>query len=71
MLDPATMPDPFGLVLRSYYGTLERYRPLDRRPQVVRAVRELEWPELAGEIHAQLRHLIVDEFQDVNPAQSA
>ena len=37
--------------------------------QVVRAVRELERPELAGVIHGELRHLIVDEYQDVNPAQ--
>jgi DNA helicase-2/ATP-dependent DNA helicase PcrA len=35
----------------------------------VRAVAELGRPELAGELHAQLRHLIVDEYQDVNPAQ--
>ncbi len=69
LLDPATMPDPFGVVLRSYYDTLERYRLLTYGQQVVRAVRELERPELAGEIHAELRHLIVDEYQDVNPAQ--
>jgi DNA helicase-2/ATP-dependent DNA helicase PcrA len=37
--------------------------------QVVRAVRELERPELATVVHAELRHLIVDEYQDVNPAQ--
>jgi DNA helicase II / ATP-dependent DNA helicase PcrA len=35
----------------------------------VRAVRELEHPELAADVHARLRHLIVDEYQDVNPAQ--
>jgi DNA helicase-2/ATP-dependent DNA helicase PcrA len=69
LLDPATMPDPFGIVLRSYYDTLERYRLLTYGQQVGRAVRELERPELAGEIHAELRHLIVDEYQDVNPAQ--
>ena len=69
LLDPATMPEPFGSVLRSYYDTLERYRLLTYGQQVVRAVRELERPELAGEIHGELRHLIVDEYQDVNPAQ--
>jgi DNA helicase-2/ATP-dependent DNA helicase PcrA len=37
--------------------------------QVVRAVRELERPMLAAEVHSTLRHLIVDEYQDVNPAQ--
>ena len=63
------MPDPFGSVLRAYYETLDHYRLLTYGQQVVRAVRELERPELAAEIHARLRHLIVDEYQDVNPAQ--
>ena len=69
LLDPATMPDPFGTVLRDYYATLERYRLLTYGRQIVGAVRELERPELASRIHATLRHLIVDEYQDVNPAQ--
>jgi len=69
LLDPTTLPDPFGSVLRAYYETLERYRLLTYGQQVVRAVRELERPELAAAVHAELRHLIVDEYQDVNPAQ--
>jgi DNA helicase-2/ATP-dependent DNA helicase PcrA len=69
LLDPATMPDPFGSVLRAYYQTLDHYRLLTYGQQVVRAVRELERPELASEVHSRLRHLIVDEYQDVNPAQ--
>jgi DNA helicase-2/ATP-dependent DNA helicase PcrA len=69
LLGPATMPDPFGTVLRDYYATLERYRLLTYGRQIVRAVRELERPDLASRIHATLRHLIVDEYQDVNPAQ--
>jgi len=69
LLDPATMPDPFGSVVRAYYGTLDRYRLLTYGQQVVRAVTELERPDLAAEVHATLRHLIVDEYQDVNPAQ--
>jgi DNA helicase-2/ATP-dependent DNA helicase PcrA len=69
LLDPDTMPDPFGSVLRAYYQNLDHYRLLTYGQQVVRAVRELERPELAAEIHSRLRHLIVDEYQDVNPAQ--
>lgn len=69
LLDPASMPDPFGSILRNYYATLDRYRLLTYGQQVVRAVRELERPELAAEIHEGLRHLVVDEYQDVNPAQ--
>jgi DNA helicase-2/ATP-dependent DNA helicase PcrA len=69
LLDPTGMPDPFGSVLRAYYDTLERYRLLTYGQQIVRAVKELEAPELVAEIHSRLRHLIVDEYQDVNPAQ--
>ncbi|MBX6387874.1 MAG: ATP-dependent helicase [Frankia sp.] len=69
LLDPSTLPDPFGHILRDYYATLDRYRLLTYGQQVVRAVRELERPEFAAQIHAELRHLIVDEYQDVNPAQ--
>ena len=69
LLDPAAMLDPFGSVLREYYETLDRYRLLTYGQQIVRAVRELELPELAAEVHARLQHLIVDEYQDVNPAQ--
>jgi DNA helicase-2/ATP-dependent DNA helicase PcrA len=69
LLDPAAMPAPFGTVLRGYYATLERYRLLTYGQQVVRAVRELENAALATQVHAALRHLIVDEYQDINPAQ--
>jgi DNA helicase-2/ATP-dependent DNA helicase PcrA len=69
LLDADSLPDPFRTVLRNYYETLERYRLLTYGQQVVRAVRELARPELAAEVHAKLRHLIVDEYQDVNPAQ--
>lgn len=69
LLDPTTMPDPFGSALRSYYAALERYRLLTYGQQIARAVGELERPALAAEVHGKLRHLIVDEYQDVNPAQ--
>lgn len=69
LLDPTTMPDPFGTILRAYYETLDRYRLLTYGQQIARAVSELERPELAAAVHARLRHLIVDEYQDVNPAQ--
>jgi DNA helicase-2/ATP-dependent DNA helicase PcrA len=69
LLDPDTMPEPFRSILQNYYGALERYRLLTYGQQIARAVGELERPELAAEIHSELRHLIVDEYQDVNPAQ--
>jgi len=69
LIDPAAMPEPFRTVLLEYLATLERYRLLTYGQQVVRAVQELEQGDLAARVHAELRHLIVDEYQDVNPAQ--
>ncbi|HEX5593864.1 MAG TPA: ATP-dependent DNA helicase [Solirubrobacterales bacterium] len=69
LLDPDTMPEPFRTVLVNYYDTLDRYRLLTYGQQIVRAVAELERERLAESIHATLLHLIVDEYQDVNPAQ--
>ncbi|MGD0876277.1 MAG: ATP-dependent DNA helicase [Acidimicrobiales bacterium] len=69
LLDPEAMPDPFRTVLTDYLATLERYRLLTYGQQIVRAVHELERGEVAAEVHEELRHLIVDEYQDINPAQ--
>jgi len=69
LLDPTTMPEPFRTIVAGYFETLERYRLLTYGQQIVRAVTELERPDVAGAVHANLRHLIVDEYQDVNPAQ--
>jgi ATP-dependent DNA helicase UvrD/PcrA len=69
LLDPQQMPEPFRDVLVNYLDTLERYRLLTYGQQIVRAVAELERPALRDAVHADLRHLIVDEYQDVNPAQ--
>jgi DNA helicase II / ATP-dependent DNA helicase PcrA len=69
LLDPTTIPDPFGTVLRDYLATLEPYRLLTFGQQVVRAVEELQRPEVLASVRSQLRNLIVDEYQDVNPAQ--
>jgi DNA helicase-2/ATP-dependent DNA helicase PcrA len=69
LLDPENMPEPFHTVLLDYLAALERYRLLTYGQQIVRAVRELERNEVAASVHAELRHLIVDEYQDVNPAQ--
>lgn len=64
------LPDgPFRSSLELYLETLERYRLLSYGQLIVRAVRELERPAVRDFVHAGLRHLIVDEYQDVNPAQ--
>lgn len=69
LLDREGIPDPFGTVLRDYLATLERYRLLTFGQQIVRAVEELQRPDVLAAVRSELRHLIVDEYQDVNPAQ--
>ncbi|MDQ2726816.1 MAG: ATP-dependent helicase [Actinomycetota bacterium] len=69
LLDPDAMPEPFRSVLGAYLDTLERYRLLTYGQQVVRAVAELHNARVLSAVHVDLRHLIVDEYQDVNPAQ--
>lgn len=69
LLDPNMMPDPFKSVLESYLASLDKYRLLTFGQQIVRSVAALDDPTVAAEIHKSLKHLIVDEYQDVNPAQ--
>ena len=69
LLDPTTLEGDFGDVLRRYIASLEGYRLLTFGQQVVRAVHELDDPDVAAGVHGTLRHLIVDEYQDVNPVQ--
>lgn len=52
-----------------YYATLDQYQFMSFGMQIARAVEELRRPEVHGEVTRDLRHLIVDEYQDVNPAQ--
>jgi DNA helicase-2/ATP-dependent DNA helicase PcrA len=69
LLDAASMPEPFRAVLLAFLDTLERYRLLTFGQQIVRAVRELEQEGVRTLVLAGLQQLIVDEYQDVNPAQ--
>lgn len=68
LLDVATLPEPLRSTVTAYYDTLERYRLLTFGMQIAKAVEELE-AGLSGKVHQTLRHLIVDEYQDINPAQ--
>lgn len=61
--------DPFRGMTEQFYGMLEQFRLLTYGQLISRAVTELERPEVAEAVHATMRHLIVDEYQDVNPAQ--
>jgi DNA helicase II / ATP-dependent DNA helicase PcrA len=69
LLDVETLPDPFGSVYRKYLAMLDNYRLLTYGQQVRRAVEAVADPKLAAAVQGELKHLIVDEYQDVNPAQ--
>ena len=60
----------FGEIAERYYEELERRRLLTYGQQIVQAVRALESDgKLLRRVHASLRYLVVDEYQDINPAQ--
>ena len=69
LLDLNGLPDDFRTVLENYYATLARYRLLTYGQQIRAAVEELQRVDVAAAVHETLRYLIVDEYQDVNPAQ--
>lgn len=71
LIDLGTLPadDPFTTAIVEYYAMLERYQFMSFGTQIVRAVEALQRPEVHGAVTAPLRHLVVDEYQDVNPAQ--
>lgn len=70
LLHPDELPlDNFRDALVAYYAMLDRYRFMSFGTQITRAVEELGNPEVHAKVTADVKHLIVDEYQDVNPAQ--
>jgi DNA helicase II / ATP-dependent DNA helicase PcrA len=61
--------EPFKRMAESFYELLGQFRLLTYGQLISRAVGELQNTAMADAVHATLRHLIVDEYQDVNPAQ--
>jgi DNA helicase-2/ATP-dependent DNA helicase PcrA len=59
----------FKDALIKYYTMLDGYRFMSFGTQIVEAVRALEDPVVHAAVTAGIKHLIVDEYQDVNPAQ--
>lgn len=71
LLEVDQLEDPFREVYERYLSSLESYRLLTYGQIISRAVTELRDPAVFAKVHGPLRHLIVDEYQDVNPAQEA
>ncbi len=60
---------PFGECYRIFSEMLARYHFLTYGQLISHAVRALGDPGVFARVHGHLRHLIVDEYQDINPAQ--
>jgi DNA helicase II / ATP-dependent DNA helicase PcrA len=59
----------FGDIYVRFCEMLHRYHFLTFGQMISAAVEALERPEVFEAVHGKLRHLIVDEYQDINPAQ--
>ena len=55
--------------VRAYGDMLDRYRVMTFSSLISRAVAALEDPAVHSKVHGALSHLLVDEYQDINPAQ--
>ena len=64
-----SLDEPFKSVLAAFLERLESYRLLTYGQQIAFAVRELERKAVFKQVHSSLRHLMVDEYQDINAAQ--
>lgn len=70
LIDPAKLDGtPLGEVYRAYLEMLDRYHFLTFGLIISRAIAVLEDPAIFKRVHEPLRLLVVDEYQDVNPAQ--
>lgn len=70
LIDPAEIEKKqFVQCYKAYTQMLDEYRLLTFNLIISKAVEALEDPEVFSRIHDPLRNLIVDEYQDINPAQ--
>lgn len=63
------LPDPLKSTVQRFYQFLDEYRFLSFGRQILEAVRVLQDPEFHEIVCRDIKHLVVDEYQDVNPAQ--
>jgi len=60
---------PLGDCYQAYRESLDRYHFLTFGLLVTAALEALADPAVHARVHGPLRHLLVDEYQDINPAQ--
>jgi DNA helicase-2/ATP-dependent DNA helicase PcrA len=69
LLQLDSLPPDFAETVSALYSLLDQHRLLTFGLQIARAVEVLQSDEVRARIVPSIRHLIVDEYQDVNPAQ--
>jgi DNA helicase-2/ATP-dependent DNA helicase PcrA len=69
LIPVSELDEPFRGMAEGFYELLDQFRLLTYGQLISRAVEELGRPTVADAVHATLQHLVVDEYQDVNPAQ--
>ena len=69
MLQLDALPELFAEKIRDFYALLDQHRLMTFGMQIDRAVIELEKPDVRELISTKIEHLIVDEYQDINPSQ--
>ncbi len=71
MLSVDQLPDDaFRRAYVNLIDTLDRYHVLTHNQCIARALEALRDPPTFARVHTPLREVIVDEFQDINPAQA-
>ena len=69
MLDIELMPENLKFSVKKFYEMLDEYHLLTFGQQIARAVEALTDSDTHAKVTGDIKHLIVDEYQDVNPAQ--
>jgi DNA helicase-2/ATP-dependent DNA helicase PcrA len=70
LIDPKKLSrTDFGSCYSRYLAMLDRFHFLSFGQLITRAIEALRDPEIHARVHGPLRHLLVDEYQDINPAQ--
>src|SRR5688572_24836679 len=60
---------PLGECYQAYRESLDRYHFLTFGLLITSGIDALQDPDVHARVHGPLRHLLVDEYQDINPAQ--
>ena len=60
---------PLGECYAAYRRTLDRHHFLTFSQIITESLNALEDPEVLARVRGALRHLVVDEYQDINPSQ--